>query len=73
MIKVKLNVKGQITIPIKVRKALQLNAGDQLVFVQLAPGRYELMARNKKVTDLKGMFGAAKTSVTIEDMKFHAI
>ena len=73
MTKAKLNAKGKITIPIKVRKELQLNAGDQLVFVQLAPGRYELMARNKQVTDLKGMFGAAKTSVTIEDMKFHAI
>ena len=73
MTKTKLNAKGQITIPIKVRKELQLNAGDQLVFVQFAAGRYELMDRNKQVTDLKGMFGAAKTSVTIEDMKFHAI
>jgi antitoxin PrlF len=63
-----LNAKGQITIPVAVRNDLQLAAGDQVEFVQIAPGRYEMIAKTADVKDLKCMFGIAKKSVSIEEM-----
>jgi AbrB family looped-hinge helix DNA binding protein len=63
-----LNAKGQITIPVSVRNELQLSCGDQVEFVQIAPGRYEMIAKTADVKDLKGMFGIAKKSVSIEEM-----
>ncbi len=63
-----LTSKGQITIPIAVRNELQLASGDRVEFVQIAPGRYEMIANTADVTDLKGMFGVVKKSVSIESM-----
>lgn len=63
-----LTSKGQITIPVDVRNALKVDAGDRVEFVQIAPGRYEFVAATNEVTDLKGMFGVAKRSVSIDSM-----
>ena len=52
-----LTSKGQITIPVAVRAALGVETGDQVEFVEVAAGRYEVMAANGSVTSLKGMFG----------------
>jgi len=64
--------KGQITIPAEVRQALQVDAGDRVEFVEIEPGRYEFFAATRSVTALKGMFGKAVKTVSIEDMN-HAI
>ncbi|MBK7720540.1 MAG: AbrB/MazE/SpoVT family DNA-binding domain-containing protein [Giesbergeria sp.] len=63
-----LTSKGQITIPADVRRDLQVDAGDRVEFVQIAPGRYEFVAATRDVSELKGMFGKAKKSVSIEAM-----
>lgn len=63
-----LTSKGQITIPVKVRKALNVAAGQRVEFVELAPGRFELIAATRPVTELKGMFGPARKTVSIEEM-----
>jgi len=63
-----LTSKGQITVPIEVRKALALELGDKLEFVLVAPGRYEVMAVSMSVTSLKGLFGKPIKKVSIEDM-----
>lgn len=64
-----LTSKGQITVPIEVRKALALELGDKLEFVLVAPGRYEVMAVSMSVTSLKGLFDKPiKKKVSIEDM-----
>ena len=63
-----LTEKGQITIPSEVRKDLKVDAGDRVEFVWIAPGRYELMAATQEVTELKGMFGPAKKTVSIQTM-----
>ena len=63
-----LTSKGQITIPIAVRQELQLDTGDRVEFVQIAPGRFEMIANTSDVTELKGMFGAPKKAVSIEAM-----
>jgi antitoxin PrlF len=63
-----LTTKGQITIPADVRKALKVDTGDRVEFVQIAPDRFEFVAANRSVTELKGMFGKPSKSVSIDDM-----
>ena len=63
-----LTSKGQITIPIAVRTALGVDAGDRVEFVEVAPGRYEFLAATRSVTHLKGMFGKPRKAVSIAQM-----
>jgi len=63
-----LTSKGQITIPAGVRAALGVETGDQLEFVEVAQGRYEVMASTRPVTALKSLFGPPNRRVSIEDM-----
>jgi antitoxin PrlF len=63
-----LTSKGQITIPAAVRQALQVDAGDRVEFVPIAPGRYEFVAATRPVSDLKGMFGPARRVISVDDM-----
>ena len=60
--------KGQITIPANVRQALKVTAGDRVEFVEVAPGRFEFFVATRSVKALKGMFGKAAHSVSIDDM-----
>ena len=63
-----LTSKGQITMPAEVRRALQVESGDKIEFIQIEPGRFELMAATRSVRELKGMFGPASRVVSIEEM-----
>lgn len=63
-----LTTKGQITIPVEVRAALGVDAGDRVEFVEVAPGRYEFIAATRSVTALKGMFGKPCKAVSIDGM-----
>lgn len=60
--------KGQITIPADVRQALHVEAGDRVEFLEVEPGRFEVVAATRAVTELKGMFGKARRNVSIEEM-----
>jgi antitoxin PrlF len=60
--------KGQITIPARIREALHVSAGDRVEFVEVEAGRFEFIAATRSVTDLKGMFGKPRKTVSIEDM-----
>ena len=60
--------KGQITVPVSVRVALGVAAGDRLEFVQIEPNRFELVAATNSVTALKGLVRKPKRPVTIEAM-----
>lgn len=63
-----LTSKGQITIPAAVRRELNVEAGDRVEFIQIEPGRYEVIAATRSVRELKGMFGKAVRRVSIEQM-----
>jgi AbrB family looped-hinge helix DNA binding protein len=63
-----LTSKGQITIPVQVRQALNVDTGDRVEFVEIEPGRYEFVAATRTVKELKGMFGRPVRTVSIEDM-----
>ena len=60
--------KGQITIPADVRVALNVEAGDRVEFVEIEPGRFEMIAATRSVRELKGMFGKARCRVSIAEM-----
>lgn len=63
-----LTSKGQITIPVAVRQALHIDAGDRVEFVEVGEGRYEIVVATRPVTGLKGMFGKPARRVSVEDM-----
>jgi AbrB family looped-hinge helix DNA binding protein len=63
-----LTSKGQITLPAAVRSGLGVGTGDRVEFIELTPGRYELVAATLPVTALKGMVTRPSTRVTIADM-----
>ena len=60
--------KGQITLPASVRASLGVKAGDRVEFVQVEPGRFELVAATQSVIALKGLIRKPTTAVTIEAM-----
>ncbi|HEX4321238.1 MAG TPA: AbrB/MazE/SpoVT family DNA-binding domain-containing protein [Acidobacteriaceae bacterium] len=60
--------KGQITIPVETRKALEIKPGDNVDFVHTDDGNVVLFARNQPVQRLKGMFGKFPRTVSIEEM-----
>jgi len=63
-----LTSKGQITIPADVRRALNVQMGDRVEFVQIEPGRFELVAATRSVRELKSVFGKAECTVSIARM-----
>ena len=60
--------KGQITVPAAVREALGVETGDRVEFVQVEPGRFELVAVTQSVTALKGLVRKPAAPVTVEEM-----
>lgn len=63
-----LTTKGQVTIPVDVRQALNVEAGDRLEFVEIEPGRFEVIASTCSIQALRGMFGKPAKRVSIEEM-----
>ena len=43
--------KGQITIPVDVRQALGLDAGDQISFEEIAPGKFSFAPVKKSLSN----------------------
>jgi AbrB family looped-hinge helix DNA binding protein len=61
--------KGQVTIPVQVRAALGLDAGDRIEFVEVGKGQFAIVAATRSVRELKGLFqGKRSKPVSIEEM-----
>jgi len=61
--------KGQITIPIQVRNALGLDAGDRIEFVQVGKGEFSIVAATRSVKELNGLlYRKGQKPVSIEEM-----
>ncbi len=61
--------KGQITIPVRVRTALGVDAGDRIEFVEVGKGEFNIVAATHSVKELKGLFrGRRRKPVSIEEM-----
>ena len=63
-----LTSKGQITIPLTVRRKLGLDAGDRIEFVELASGEFALKPATEDVRSLKGMIRRPARAVPISAM-----
>jgi antitoxin PrlF len=48
--------KGQITIPIEVRKALKLKTGDKIDFYETDDGKFSFQPKTGSIKELKGIF-----------------
>ena len=60
-------VKGQVTIPVEIRRLLNLQAGDQVVFI-IDDGRIALERRERHIEAAFGLL-KAKCSVSLEAME----
>jgi AbrB family looped-hinge helix DNA binding protein len=47
--------KGQITIPLEVRKKLGIKAGDRIGFIEGEHGEFILKPKTGSIKDLKGL------------------
>jgi antitoxin PrlF len=63
-----LTSKGQITLPISIRKKLRLNAGDQVEFIEREDGEITVKAKKGDVMRLYGSLQWSGTPVTLEEM-----
>jgi AbrB family looped-hinge helix DNA binding protein len=64
-----LTSKGQITIPVKVRTALGLDAGDRIEFVETEKGQFAIVAATRSVRELNGLFHRkGRRPVSVEEM-----
>ena len=61
--------KGQVTIPLDVRRDMGLAAGDRLDFVRMEDGNYAVIAASCSVKSLKGLLPKPKKPVSLEDMQ----
>lgn len=62
--------KGQITIPVGIRKSMRLKAQDRVVFTRLADGTVVMRAKVRSIADLAGCVPKPARKVRIEDMRF---
>jgi antitoxin PrlF len=60
--------KGQVTIPLEVRKKLGLDQGDRVDFVDLGNNQFGIMAAVEDVTSLKGLLRKPATPVSVAAM-----
>ena len=62
--------KGQVTIPVEIRKSLGLIAGERVVFTQLDDGTTIMRTKKRSILDIKGMLKPmrSKRKVEVEDM-----
>jgi antitoxin PrlF len=63
-----LSSKGQITIPIEVRRALRLETGARVQFIPTGDGAFEIRAKSSSVAALKGSVSRTGPAVTVEEM-----
>jgi AbrB family looped-hinge helix DNA binding protein len=69
----KVTSKGQITIPIEVRKALKLKAGDKVDFYETGDGQFAFRPKTGSIMEMKGIlrkmgYAPLGHAPTIEEM-----
>jgi len=60
--------KGQITIPVKVRKALGLKPGIRVDFYEIGNGEFAFRAKTGSIMEMEGCIPRLDHTVTIEEM-----
>lgn len=67
MVTAQVTSKGQITIPVDVRKSLGLRPGSRVTFIP-TPGGYEIRTQKASIRDLEGVVPPLEEPVTLEEM-----
>ncbi len=62
--------KGQITIPVEVRRSLGLKARDRVVFTRLADGTVVMRAKSRSLREIAGVLPRPARKVRVADMRF---
>ena len=65
----KVTSKGQITIPLEVRKRLGIDSGDRVEFVDLGDGGFAIKPAVEDVRSLKGLLRKPAQPVSIARMR----
>jgi antitoxin PrlF len=60
--------KGQITIPVKVRKALGLKPGVRIDFYEVEDGEYAFRPKTGSIMDMRGCLPKPDHPISIEEM-----
>lgn len=60
--------KGQITIPIKVRKALKLKPGVRIDFYEVEDGEFAFRPKTGSIMEMEGCLPKLDHILTIEEM-----
>jgi antitoxin PrlF len=68
MVTASLTSKGQLTVPISIRKKLGLQAGDQVLFVEREDGEVVVRAKKGDLMDFYGVFKSSGKPATAEEM-----
>jgi AbrB family looped-hinge helix DNA binding protein len=63
-----LTSKGQLTLPISIRKKLKLKTGDQVVFTEREDGSITVEAKKSNLMDLYGSLHHPGKPFTIDEM-----
>jgi len=61
--------KGQVTIPLEVRRRLGLDAGDRIEFVETEEGMFAIKPAIDDVRSLKGLLHKPAKPVSVEAMR----
>ncbi|MBX2882637.1 MAG: type II toxin-antitoxin system PrlF family antitoxin [Granulosicoccus sp.] len=62
--------KGQITIPVEIRRQMNLAPQDRVVFTLLPNGTTVMRAKNREISTLAGSLKSkSKKRISIKDMK----
>jgi AbrB family looped-hinge helix DNA binding protein len=68
MASAKVTSKGQVTIPIEVRRDMGITAGTRLDFIPNGDGSYRVVRKKGSVMDLFGMLKHEGPPVSVEEM-----
>ncbi len=60
--------KGQVTLPVEVRRRLGLRPGSKLEFILIGEERFEAIPLSETLTSLKGMVPKPKKRLSLADM-----
>jgi len=61
--------KGQVTIPVQVRAAFGVDAGDRIEFVEVGNGEFNIVAATRSVKELNGLlYRKGRKPISIEEM-----
>ncbi len=61
--------KGQITLPVELRRQLRITTGTQVEFIPDESGHYRLRPKTGRARDLAGILPPPATPASLDDME----